>query len=95
MGKGSIERKRKRNAQLRTQQLEKNKSDGVHTYRSLGITAKDAFKSVIMRVNWLNDKIAWNQANGLKFMFYVHERESLLWMVDKVKELSEKLLSKE
>lgn len=63
-----------------------------YTPINLGITAGDAFKSITTRVDWLNDKIAWNQANGLKFMFYVRERESLLWMMDKIKELSERLL---
>lgn len=55
---------------------------------------EDAFLAVVKRVSWLNDKIAWSQANGKGFHLYVIERESLLLLADKVKELSERLLAK-
>lgn len=59
---------------------------------SSNLSPERAFRLVTKRVTWLNDKIAWAQANGHKSALYVEEREALLWMMDKIKELCEKLL---
>jgi hypothetical protein len=54
-----------------------------------------AFYLVRKRVEWLNDKIQWALANGQKTFHYTEEREALLWMLDKIAELSRKLLAVE
>lgn len=60
---------------------------------SSNLSPERAFRLVTKRVAWLNDKIAWAQANGHRSTLYVEEREALLWMMDKIKELCERLLS--
>jgi hypothetical protein len=54
-----------------------------------------AFYLVRKRIEWLNDKIAWALANEQKTFHYTEEREALLWMLDKIAELSRKLLAVE
>lgn len=61
---------------------------------STNLSPERAFYLIAKRVEWLNDKIAWAQANNLKYALYIEEREALLWAVDKIKELSEKLLGR-
>lgn len=92
-GKGMIQRKREQHKIDRNARLARNTEDGFSTYKSMGMTAKDAFRAITQRISWLNDKIAWCQVNDMKFSLYVREREALLWMMDKVKELSSELLA--
>lgn len=93
MSRSSVQRKREANRQARDEKLANHLINGTFTYKSLNLTMEDAFQAVVKRVSWLNDKIAWSQLNGKGFHLYVIERESLLLLADKVRELSERLLS--
>lgn len=62
--------------------------------RDYNSNPKRAFWLLNKRVEWLNDKIAIRQANNQSYYHYVDEREALIWLMDKVKELCEKLLVK-
>lgn len=56
------------------------------------LSAEDAFSLITRRITWLNNKIDDVRALGRPYDLYLREREALLWMMDKVKELAEKLL---
>lgn len=56
------------------------------------LTPQRAFHLVNKRINWLNDRIIFNRANRLPYWYFIEEREGLIWLLDKVGELSKKLL---
>lgn len=91
-GKGHIARQRTKSREAHAAKVAKAQEFGCSTYQSLSMKPEEVFEITLRRVAWLNDKIAWNQANGIKYGLYIRERESLLWLMDKVKELSQKLL---
>lgn len=55
-------------------------------------TKTNHFNSINKRILFLTDKIAWCTVNDKPFNLYLQERESLIWLCDKVKELSSRLL---
>jgi DNA-binding NarL/FixJ family response regulator len=55
------------------------------------MNAAKSFQSLTARVDWLNNKIEQRVLADLPFDLYVEERDAILWMMDKVKELSERL----
>ncbi len=93
-GKGSL--KRRREKAVKSLSVERfKKRDALEARLAENLTAEEAFERMWRRVVYLNDKIAWNRANDLKFELYIREREAIFWMLDKIKELSEKLLQVE
>lgn len=51
-----------------------------------------AFFMINRRILWLSHRIQQCQANGDKYGLYLAEREALIWAVDKIKELSAKMI---
>jgi hypothetical protein len=49
------------------------------------------FKIINRRILWLTDKIAWCAVNEQPSSLYISERESLIWLCDKVNELASTL----
>lgn len=87
-GKGILQRKKERYHELLRQQEAKRQVEHIPG----PLTPEKAFNIVTRRIDWLEDKIAFCQANNLKYDLYIREKEALLWMLDKIKELSQKLL---
>lgn len=58
------------------------------------VSAEHAFISLVSRVDWLNRKIEDCFQVGKPHDLYVQERDSIIWALDKIKELGEKLISK-
>lgn len=92
--KNHIQRKRELDRLDRESYL-KQRSEHIASYRAENLTSEEAFFRVTKRIEWLNDKILWCKINDKKHELYDRERESLFWMMDKIKELSEKLLRME
>lgn len=63
--------------------------------RYTGIDARDSFYYAVERIKWLNGKIEQRKRDGLPHFLYMRERDCLFWMMDKVKELSEKLIERD
>lgn len=59
---------------------------------STNIKPERAFYLITKRIEWLNAKICYNQDNNIPSNHFVEEREAMFWFMDKVKDLSEKLL---
>lgn len=59
------------------------------------LTAEDAFYLIRRRIEYLNDKIDRVRAVGGRYDLYLREREAMFWMLDKIKELAEKLITAE
>lgn len=55
-------------------------------------TSTNHFNNINKRILWLTDRIAWCQVNDKPFNLFIRERESLIWLEDKVKELALRLL---
>jgi hypothetical protein len=52
-----------------------------------------AFAMLTKRIEWLNDKIAWAQANDKPNGLYIEEREAVIWAVDKIRDLAKDLVN--
>jgi len=58
-------------------------------------SARQAFRAIISRINWLDDKVQIRNANGQPHDLYIDEREALLWVLDKIASLSRNLVSRD
>src|SRR6478609_2522252 len=58
-------------------------------------SARGAFIFIVRRIRWLDEKAYRCSSQGLPFDLYVEEREALLWILDKIKFLSARLLAYE
>lgn len=55
-------------------------------------SARSAFIFITRRIQWLDEKAYRCNSQGSPFELYVEEREALLWILDKIKYLSARLL---
>lgn len=83
-----LRRQEERRAILERKQLYESR-------KAENLTPDRAFKLICKRIEWLNQKIDANREAGKGFELFIQEREALIWMMDKVKEMSEKLLEVE
>lgn len=90
-GKGAIERKNQRDREAWSGYQEERKKY-LDSRLAENLTPEQAFSAICRRVAYLNEKIEYNKLHGMKFELYIREREAMFWMMDKIKELSEKLL---
>lgn len=90
-GKGAIERKHHRDRETWARYQEERKKH-LDSRLAENLTPEQAFSAICRRVVYLNEKIEHNKQHEMKFELYIREREAMFWMMDKIKELSEKLL---
>lgn len=95
MSIASRKRQREKSRQLQLLRTQRCQTEGFLTYKTLNMTPSEVFQILTRRIVWLNDKIAWNEANDIPYLLYVKERESIFWIMDKVAEMAKLLMQSE